>query len=379
MVVIGAGVFGAWTAHHLQRGGARVTLVDAYGPAHARGSSGGESRMTRAGYGKDAIYSRMALASLAQWQALSALSGLPILHRTGVLFFFDSDLSYLNDSLRVHRAMGLPNEALDTPAMARRFPMIDFSGVQAGMFEPGFGALMARRSVQTLVQRFVASGGTYQQSVAAPLSAASGGPLRAWRLTDGTTISADAFVVAGGPWLPKLVPDLLTRRIVATRQEVFYFAPRPGDRLHQPGRMPGWADFNGGNLFYGFPELESRGVKFARDDHGVEVDPDTQDRRFSQAALDDVTAFRDRRFPGLRGAPMIGAEVCQYENSSSGDFLIDRHPAHANVVLLGGGSGHGFKHGPEVGRLAAGLIEGSAVEPRFSLAAKAETQNRTVV
>ncbi len=162
VVVIGAGVFGAWTAHHLQRSGARVTLIDAHGPAHSRSSSGGESRLTRAGYGKDAIYSRMALDSLTQWQALSAISGLPILHRTGVLFFFDSDLSYMEESLKVHREIGLPTEALDAAVMAKRFPMIDFAGVRAGMFEPGFGALMARRSVQTLVQRFVASGGVHR-------------------------------------------------------------------------------------------------------------------------------------------------------------------------------------------------------------------------
>ena len=372
-------MFGAWTAHHLQRGGARVTLIDAHGPAHSRSSSGGDSRLTRAGYGKDAIYSRMALASLAQWQALSAVSGLPILHRTGVLFFFDSDISYLQESLKVHRQMGLPSLALSASQMAKRFPMIDFDGVQAGMFEPGFGAIMARRSVQTLVQRFVAAGGKYRQGVAAPLPAAPSRPLQSLRLTSGEIVGADAFIIAGGPWLPKLVPDLLARRIKATRQEIFYFAPPAGDTLHQSSLMPGWADFNAGNLFYGFPNLEGRGVKFARDDHGVEVDPDTQDRRFSQAALDDVIKFRDRRFPGLRGAAMIGAEVCQYENSSNGDFLIDRHPSHPNVVLLGGGSGHGFKHGPEAGRLAADLINGGPVEPRFSLATKAETQNRTVV
>jgi glycine/D-amino acid oxidase-like deaminating enzyme len=105
---------------------------------------------------------------------------------------------------------------------------------------------------------------------------------------------------------------------------------------------------------------------------------DIEGRR--REALADVLAFRDRRFPGLRGAPLIGSEVCQYENSSNGDFLIDRHPALANVVLVGGGSGHGFKHGPEVGRLAAKLCLSTAPqgEPRFSLATKGKSQNREV-
>jgi glycine/D-amino acid oxidase-like deaminating enzyme len=144
--------------------------------------------------------------------------------------------------------------------------------------------------------------------------------------------------------------------------------------------MPGWADFNGGDVYYGFPDLEGKGVKFAHDGHGVEVDPDTQDRRFTDKALADVIAFRDRRFPGLRGAPLASAEVCQYENSSNGDLLIDRHPAWSNVLLVGGGSGHGFKHGPEVGRLAAELaLQGKRPDPRFSLATKGKAQRREVI
>jgi glycine/D-amino acid oxidase-like deaminating enzyme len=143
--------------------------------------------------------------------------------------------------------------------------------------------------------------------------------------------------------------------------------------------MPGWADFNGGDIYYGFPDLEGRGVKFAHDAHGVPVDPDTQDRRPTDRALADVIAFRDRRFPALRGAPLTEARVCQYENSSNGDFLIDLHPRLTNVLLVGGGSGHGFKHGPEVGRYAAARLLGAAkVEPRFSLASKAQTHNREV-
>jgi len=143
--------------------------------------------------------------------------------------------------------------------------------------------------------------------------------------------------------------------------------------------MPGWADFNGGDIFYGFPDLEGRGAKIAHDEHGVEVDPDTQDRRPTAAALAEIVEYRDRRLPSLRGAQLIGAEVCQYENSSNGDFLIDFHPGLENVLLVGGGSGHGFKHGPEVGRCSARRLMGSAkAEPRFSLATKGETHHREV-
>lgn len=377
VAVIGAGVFGAWTAEHLRRTGYRVTLVDMAGPAHTRASSGGESRMTRGAYGKDEIYTRMAFASLPEWQALSAASGLPIFVPHGVLFFSDNPDAYFRDSVAVHRRLGMPLEQLDGPQLQRRFPMIDFTGVGVGLFEPRFGALMARRAVQTLVRRFGESGGEYRQEVAQ--SPPQKGLLKALKLSGGL-LEADAFVFALGPWLPKMFPDVLANRIFATRQEIFYFAAPTGDRRFLPEAMPGWADFNEGDMFYGFPDLEGRGVKFAHDKHGIYVDPDTQSREPTKAALDEVIAFRDRRFPLLKGAPLNGAEVCQYENSSNGDFLIDRHPAMPNVVLVGGGSGHGFKHGPEVGRLAAALVveDGPQTEPRFTLATKGETQSREV-
>jgi len=378
VAVIGAGVFGAWTAEHLLRAGHRVTLVDMAGPANDRASSGGESRMTRAAYGRDAIYTRMALDSLAEWKALSAVAGLPIFIPHGVLFFFPTEEAYLVDSLAAHRKLGLPTELLSAAEMTRRFPIIDFAGIHAGIFEPGFGALMARRSVQLLVQRFVAAGGEYLHEAVPTVQ--QSGPLKSLELSSGASLGADAYVFALGPWLPKLFPALLGQRIFATRQEVFFFAPPAGDSRFLPAAMPGWADFNGGDMYYGFPDLEGRGVKFAHDAHGVAVDPDTQSREPTRAALDEIITFRDRRFPLLKGALLTESRVCQYENSSSGDFLIDRHPEMPNVVLVGGGSGHGFKHGPEVGRLAATLVSsgGAQSEPRFSLATKSETQRREV-
>jgi glycine/D-amino acid oxidase-like deaminating enzyme len=205
------------------------------------------------------------------------------------------------------------------------------------------------------------------------------GDLNDLRLASGERVAADRFVFAAGPWLPKLFPDVIGRRVLPTRQEVFLFALPAGDRRFLPGPMPGWADFNNGDMFYGIPDLEGRGVKFAHDVHGPVVDPDTQDRRPSGGALDEIIAYRDRRFPLLKGAALVGAEVCQYENSSNGDFLIDFHPQFPNALLVGGGSGHGFKHGPEVGRYAAARLFGRIEpEPRFSLASKSDAHQREV-
>ncbi len=313
------------------------------------------------------------------WRALSGRAGLPIFHPTGVLFFAPRIDDYFRQSIEVHRRLGHPIEVLDGAAMRRRFPMIDFSGIDAGLYEPRFGALMARRAVQTLVAEFVRAGGEYRQArVLAPNERTR---TLSHVVTDaGERLRAGQFVFACGPWLGRVFPEVLGRRIFPTRQEVFFFAPPAGDTRFEAGRLPGWADFNGGDIYYGFPDLEGRGFKIAHDAHGPAMDPDTGDRTPSAQALADVRAFMARRFPALADRPLSEARVCQYENSSNGDFLIDRYPAYPNVVLVGGGSGHGFKHGPAVGRYAAELVLGTlrTPEPRFSLATKAETANRSV-
>lgn len=374
IVVVGAGVFGAWTAEHLRRLGERVILVDQMGPANARASSGGESRMTRGTYGRDEIYTRMALASLEEWKKLSERSALPLFHQAGVLFCFQEMIDYAHQSIEVHERLELPLERINNTALRERWPQMNFDGIEFGLFEPEFGALMARRAVEELVARFISQGGEYWLARAEP--GANGQQVR----LDGEVQNCAAVVWACGPWLPKVFPDVMAQRILLTRQEVAFIAPPDGDDTFSASRLPGWADFNGGDLYYGFPNLEGRGFKIARDTHGVDFDPDTGDRRMSAEGAELLRTFAERRFPKLAGRAFTEFRVCQYENSSNGDFLIDRHPTLQGAHLLGGGSGHGFKHGPEVGRMMAELVvNGTAPDARFSLATKETVHNRTVL
>ena len=378
VIVVGAGVFGAWTAWHLRRAARRVLLLDASGAANARASSGGESRMTRTIYGADDVYTRMAWDSLEDWRWLSSRAGLPVFHPIGVLMFFGKRERFVDQSLQAHRRLGLPLDLLDAAALRRRWPQVAWDGVEVGLFEPDLGALMARRAVQTLVREFVAAGGEYRLAAIRP---PAGGPvLEGLQTMAGETLRAESYVFACGPWLPKLFPELLGTRIFPTRQEVFFFAPPEGDGRFEPARLPGWADFNDGDIYYGFPDLEARGFKIAHDRHGAPFDPDTGDRQPSAGGLADVRAYLARRFPALASRPLVESRVCQYENSSNGDLLIDRHPRWPSALLVGAGSGHGFKHGPAVGRYAADLVTGRLArsEPRFSLASKAESQRREV-
>jgi sarcosine oxidase len=377
-IVVGAGVFGAWTAWHLRRLGQRVLLLDASGPANARASSGGESRMTRTIYGADDVYTRMAWDSLEDWRWLSTRSGLPIFHPIGVLMFFGTREPFAVQSIEAHRRLGLRLDVLDRAELQRRYPQVSWSDVELGLFEPELGALMARRAVQTLVGEFQAAGGEYR--LAAVRAPGDGATLSGIVTSAGETLRAERYVFACGPWLPKILPQLLGTRIFPTRQEVFFFAPENGDDRFEPQHLPGWADFNEGDIYYGFPDLESRGFKIAHDRHGESFDPDSGGRQTSAAGLEEIRAYLARRFPALATRPLVESRVCQYENSSNGDFLIDHHPQWSNAVLVGAGSGHGFKHGPGVGRYAADLAMGRLPkpEPRFSLASKADVQHREV-
>jgi glycine/D-amino acid oxidase-like deaminating enzyme len=334
--------------------------------------------MTRATYGADAVYARMAHASLDDWRWLSARAGLPIFHPIGVLMFFDRPHPYADASVETSRLLGLRFEVLDRAALERRWPQIDWAGIAFGLFEPDFGPLMARRAVQTLVREYVAAGGEYR--LASILPPGDGSALEGLRTSADDVLRADRYVFACGPWLPKLFPTLLATRIFPTRQEVFFFAPASGDDRYEPHRLPGWSDFNGGDVYYGFPNLESRGFKIAHDAHGPRFDPDTGDRQPTAAGLAEIRAYLRRRFPALAARPLVESRVCQYENSSNGDLLIDVHPQWPNALLVGAGSGHGFKHAPAVGRYVAALLGGApaSIEPRFSLASKGESQRREV-
>jgi len=377
VAVVGAGVFGAWTAYQLRRAGADVLLVDAYGPANSRASSGGESRILRLGYGPDAIYTRMAQRSFELWLQLFAHIAQPNLFQpSGVLWLAREHDPYCEATLKTFQQNKVKFEKLKRAELCQHYPQLEFGPVAWGMLESGSGVLLARQAVQALVAAGQSIGVAYFQAAIQP-PGPSKEKLEFIETTSGERISAERFVFACGPWLPKLFPDLLAGLIHVTRQEVFFLGIPQGEDRFQPDKMPAWIDFN--DLVYGIPNLDNRGVKIAIDDHGPPFDPDTGERIVLQESVARLRAYLVRRVPLLSDAPVVESRVCQYENTSNGDFLIDRHPALENTWIVGGGSGHGFKHGPAVGELVASLVTGAAVvEPRFALSSKEKVQQRAV-
>jgi sarcosine oxidase len=379
VAVIGAGVFGAWTAYQLQVAGKRVALFDAHGPGNSLASSGDESRIIRTGYGGDEIYTRSALLSRRLWQEFAIRCGKKIFHQTGVLWLAHENDPYPVRTSETFQKLGIPFEKLTTPELGKRYPQIGLEQISWAMLEPEGGVLSARRAVQAVVREAVRNGVEYFQEAVS----GTGLPLTNRKLdhimtAEGRQIFAGSYVFACGPWLPKIFPVLLADRIVPTRQEVFYFEAPSRTRNFTAPVLPTWIDFKG--EAYGLPDLEGHGVKIAIDRHGPTFDPDTGDRVATEEGLAEVRRYLAHSLPALKNAPLLESRVCQYENTSNGDFLIDRHPDFENVWLVGGGSGHGVKHGPSVGEYVAALIQGrnEKLEPRFSLESKTKTRERAV-
>ena len=357
VAVIGAGAFGGWTALYLLRRGARVTLLDAWGPGNSRASSGGETRVIRGTYGPNQPYTKMAARAMQLWKENEKRWNVNLLHRTGVLWMVTAgDDQFERGSLPVLREAGIPCQELSVQEMAARWPQINLEAVHWGIYEPQGGYLTARVACLTVLDGFMAEGGEYRQLAVAMRDLDGGqGQWDGLSLSDGTKLQADQYVFACGPWLGKLFPETIGNRIRPTRQEVFFFGTPAGDQRFSDVKLPVWADHRD-KFMYGIPGNQGRGFKIADDTRGPEFDPTSGERTVSAEGIKSARDYIAFRFPALKDAPLLESRVCQYENSPDNNFIIDRHPRHENVWLLGGGSGHGFKHGPALGEMVAELV-----------------------
>ena len=354
IAVIGAGAFGGWTALYLLRRGARVTLLDAWGPGNSRASSGGETRVIRGTYGPNQPYTKMAARAIQLWKENEKRWNQRLMHQTGVLWMVTAgDDHFERESLPLLRDAGIPYQELSVQEMAARWPQINLEAVHWGIYEPEGGSLTARVACQTVLDGFLAEGGEYRQVAALPRDL--DGKWDRLSLSDGSKLEADQYVFACGPWLGRLFPETVGNLVRPTKQDVFFFGTPAGDSRFTETSLPVWADHRD-RFIYGIPGNQGRGFKVADDTRGAEFDPTSGERTVSPEGLKVIRDYIAFRFPALKDAPLLESRVCQYENTPDNNLIIDRHPGHQNVWLLGGGSGHGFKHGPALGEMVASLV-----------------------
>jgi len=342
---------------HLLERGARVTLIDAWGPGNSRSSSGGETRVMRGTYGPDQPYTELAARALKLWAKYERKWNRQFLHRSGVLWMAASrDDTFERGSVEMLRAANIKYQELSAAELKKRWTQINFQGIEWGIFEPECGYLDARASCAAVVDHFLDKGGDYRQ--VADVRRREAFPLnkRGIDLSDGSYLAADAYIFACGPWMGRRFPDVIGGRIRSTKQDVFFFGTHSRESVYfTDAHLPVWADHRD-HFFYGIPGSDRRGFKIADDTRGEEFDPTDGERVISPKTLRRVREYLAFRFPALKYAPLLESRVCQYEQTPDSHFIIDRHPEHENVWLVGGGSGHGFKHGPAIGEMMAELI-----------------------
>jgi sarcosine oxidase len=397
VVVIGAGVWGGWTALHLRQMGAKVTLVDAYGPANARATSGDETRGIRSSYGdRDAgeLWVQWAREGMKRWKAFDAEWSEDVRqslwHTTGDLIMRAEPEPFTTKTKEWWDKHKVPHEVLTADEVRYRWPVIAVDDITVVLSEPDAGVIRARRAAQTVVAAFESTGGKIMIGRARPSKIVKG-ELKEIALDTGYTVSGDSFVFALGPWLGKMFPDILENRTRTPLGYVCYFATPPNDERFTYPNLPSW-NFPGVTGWAALP-VDNRGFRVRGSARPTPVpgappppprpptvtppeqlDPDLSDRWADASKIEGPRRLLEQRFPLLKSAPILQTHSCHYELTSSRDFIVDRHPRMANVWLAGGGNAEGFKFGPVVGEYVAQRVLGDdgdpAIAKRFRIPAK---------
>ena len=353
-VIVGAGAFGASLAWWLARNGAQVTLVDQFEPGDPRATSGGESRLIRCGHGPHAGYTASARRARTLWRELEAECGEDLMVECGVTWLAHREDGWEAETIATLAAQGIPHARLAPEAGAGLFPSFDPTGLAFLLHEPDAGVLRAQRAVRALARQAAAHGADVVRARAQPEGAAA-------RLEDGRVFEADVVVWACGAWLGRLFGEHVALR--TTCQELFFFDGGPAWRADG---VPAFVDFD--RAIYGTRDIDALGVKAAPDFDGPPLAPEAELPAAGAEGEAIARAFLAERFPGLAGARLSGSKTCRYELSADSHFIAAPHPEHPTVWLLGGGSGHGFKHGPAMAeRMAVALSGGEALPAHFGL------------
>ncbi|MEV5744476.1 FAD-dependent oxidoreductase [Microbispora rosea] len=353
-IVVGAGIWGASLALRLADEGWTVTLVEQYAPGHVRQASAGETRLLRCAHGSDDWYPRFAWQARDGWRNLEQRTGEELYVESGLMWFARDPDGWEARSARVLERLHIPCELLDPAEAARRFPGLRGDDLAFVLWEPNAGVLRARRATQVTARLAGAAGVRQVRARAVPYGRGAG------VVADGEVLTADRVVWACGAWLPRLFPHE-AGHVEVTRQDTFHFGV-PRDWTTPP--LPAFCDYD--LAAYGHGDMDGMGMKVTGDAEGEPYDPESGGRRVLRHTEEQARAYLARRFPSLVGAPVVFSQVCQYALTRDAEWIVAE--IDDGVWLLGGESGHGFKHAPALAGYVAEILDG-AREPdaRFGL------------
>ncbi|WP_157249173.1 NAD(P)/FAD-dependent oxidoreductase [Nonomuraea typhae] len=349
VIVVGAGIWGASLALRLAETGWQVTLVEQHKPGHLRQSSAGETRLLRTAHGGDAWYTQLAWQARDGWRRLEEKAGEELYLEAGMMWFAQTPDGWEHASAQTMKDLGIPCEILEPDEGGRFFPDFRGDGLSFLLWEPNAGVIRARRATQVTARLAVQAGAELVRGRAVP---AAGGVA-----IDGVVRTADRVVWAAGAWLPEVFDVPVT----VTKQDTLNFAVPPEWTV--PG-TPAWVDYEASA--YGHGDVDGVGMKATSDADGEPYEPENGSRVVERRSEERSREYLARRFPSLAQAPVLFSQVCPYALTPDGEWIIAE--TEPGVWLMGGDSGHGFKHAPVLAEYVAGVLAGEhAPEARFGL------------
>jgi monomeric sarcosine oxidase len=353
VIVIGTGGMGTAAACHLARRGARVLGLDRFPPGHDRGSSHGQTRLIRTAYYEHPDYVPLLQRARRLWRDIEREAGRPLLVETGLVMAGPASGDVIAGSLAAARLHGLPVERLTAQAASGRWPALRVPAAWDVVFEASAGYLLVEDCVRAHAAAATRAGADLR----------SGVTVHGWRAegrglvveADGGPYTADRLVLCPGAWAAGLL-QLPAAPLEVLRKSLFWYAPAAADRpLHAPAALPCFAFDTPAGFFYGFPALDDRGVKCANHSGGPVVnDPLAVDRGVDPAEQRQIEDWLADHLPRV-GRRLTAHAACLYTMSPDHHFLLGLHPAHPQVAIAAGFSGHGFKFASVVGEVLADL------------------------
>ncbi|SEN89536.1 N-methyl-L-tryptophan oxidase [Amphibacillus marinus] len=350
VIIVGAGAMGLATGYYLTQKGVQVLMLDAYDPPHEQGSHGGETRLIRHAYGEGRGYTPLAIRSQGLWDELQQLVRLPILKKTGVLSFAQTESSFIKEIQASAHDHHLPLQLYNHEQLKQRFAGLRLPKAEhMGCFEPSSGVLYVDQALRSYRALAIEAGAHLK--VNHPVDHLKINKDDIIVYSRGKVFTGKQLLLATGAWQPTWFKTLnLNVKLTVKRQMIGWF--EANEALFDASVFPGFTAETETGLFYGFPSIDGSGVKVGRHDYGTPVNPNHFDRDFSAADEAELRSFLTTWLPEAAGR-LIKGKTCLYTMTEDEDFVIDCHPEHSHIWLAAGFSGHGFKFASGIGESLA--------------------------
>ena len=352
-IVLGLGGMGSASLFHLARRGLRVLGLERYDLVHEYGSSHGLTRIIRLAYWEHPTYVALLRRAYELWRELESQAGEQLLHITGSVDAGPEGGAIFQGALRSSELHGLAHEVMDGDELHRRYPGYRLPKQIRCLYQPDGGFLLPERCDVAHVEQALALGAEVRCREEVLDWEANGGRVRV--RTSRGAYEAGRLVVCAGPWASKLIPAL-AGLAVPERQVLAWLQPTRPERF-RPAVFPVFNLEVEEGRFYGFPSFLIPGFKFGKYHHrGERVDPDTVNRNPEPEDEELLRAFARRYFPEGEG-PTLMLKACMFTNTPDRHFILDRHPAHPEISIAAGFSGHGYKFCSVIGEVMADLVQ----------------------